>query len=951
MFQSSFFGRGLTARLLASSMLASAVAVPAAYAGTISGEVADASGTRTLRGAEVSLVELSQSAEVGQDGSYRFVNVPAGTYTLRVRYPGAEEQTRVITVTETSAAVESFALAARGAGGDTAVMDTVLVIGQQANLLSSLARQRASDTVDTVLTRDAIGQFPDQNVAEALRRAPGINVLNDQGEGRFVSVRGLDPNLNSASINGNRVLATGGDERAVALDVIPSELIESIEIKKSLTPDMDADTIGGSVEINTTSAFDRKKDLFSISYEGSYNDLNGKTSPKGSIDFIKLLGDRVGVSGGFSYYDREFSTDNIEMDGWQEEGYAEDLEYRDYDVRRERYGFTLGLDLRATDNTDLYVRGLYSSFDDTELRTRLVFGLGEASSVSGDTATFDSADEEITIERDLKDRREVQTVRTISAGGKTVEGPWTLTYDAAYSEADQTERGSIDPIIFRQDFEGDGLLGLTFDYSDLENPLFNVNFGGAAFNDPSAYEFDALERTTREDAKDKETALKFDVAREFALTNGTLEIKSGAKLRQRDKSLNFVFDIYDGYDGDLTLADVLGAPTYGLADIGAVPDLGRIRALTAPANLGAFELDALESEFASTVESYEADEEILAGYLMGKYQRGALRLIGGVRVEQTKTNTSGSRAELVEEGGEFNGVTLDEDTLFITPVSFSNDYTDVLPSLNIRYDVTEKIVARFGAFQSIIRPSFGKFAPRFIIEQNDDGEREGEFGNPDLDPYRASNFDATLEYYFSPEAVIQGGVFYKKIDDYIVDVVFDEPGTFNGIAYNEAVIPLNGESAEVRGIELSYGQAFTMLPGPFDGLIANVNYTYTDTEAEVQTDDGLRSIPLPTSSEHTYNIVIGYDKGPISLRVSGAGRSSYLDELGGDAESDRYVKPHFQIDASAKYRFTQNFQLFAELVNINDATYTAYQKGPGRERLLQYEEYGWTAKLGFKANF
>ena len=951
MFQSSFFGRGLTARLLASSMLASAVAVPVAHAGTISGEVADASGTRTLRGAEVSLVELSQSAEVGQDGSYRFVNVPAGTYTLRVRYPGAEEQTRVITVTETSTSVESFALAARGAGGDTAVMDTVLVIGQQANLLSSLARQRASDTVDTVLTRDAIGQFPDQNVAEALRRAPGINVLNDQGEGRFVSVRGLDPNLNSASINGNRVLATGGDERAVALDVIPSELIESIEIKKSLTPDMDADTIGGSVEINTTSAFDRKKDLFSISYEGSYNDLNGKTSPKGAIDFIKLLGDRVGVSGGFSYYDREFSTDNIEMDGWQEEGYAEDLEYRDYDVRRERYGFTLGLDLRATDNTDLYVRGLYSSFDDTELRTRLVFGLGEASSVSGDTATFDSADEEITIERDLKDRREIQTVRTISAGGKTVEGPWTLTYDAAYSEADQTERGSIDPIIFRQDFEGDGLLGLTFDYSDLENPLFNVNFGGAAFNDPSAYEFDALERTTREDAKDKETALKFDVAREFALTNGTLEIKSGAKLRQRDKSLNFVFDIYDGYDGDLTLADVLGAPTYGLADIGAVPDLGRIRALTAPANLGAFELDALESEFASTVESYEADEEILAGYLMGKYQRGALRLIGGVRVEQTKTNTSGSRAELVEEGSEFNGVTLDEDTLFITPVSFSNDYTDVLPSLNIRYDVTDKIVARFGAFQSIIRPSFGKFAPRFIIEQTDDGEREGEFGNPDLDPYRASNFDATLEYYFSPEAVIQGGVFYKKIDDYIVDVVFDEPGTFNGIAYNEAVIPLNGESAEVRGIELSYGQAFTMLPGPFDGLIANVNYTYTDTEAEVQTDDGLRSIPLPTSSEHTYNIVIGYDKGPVSLRLSGAGRSSYLDELGGDTESDRYVKPHFQIDASAKYRFIENFQLFAELVNINDATYTAYQKGPGRERLLQYEEYGWTAKLGFKANF
>ena len=955
MFQSSFFGRGLTARLLASSMLATAVAVPMASAATISGEVSDSTGTRTLRGAEVSLVELNQNAEVGQDGSYRFVNVPAGTYTLRVRYPGAEEQTRVITIAEADTATESFTLAPRGTTGDTAVMETVLVIGQQANLLSSIARQRASDTVETVLTRDAIGQFPDQNVAEALRRAPGINVLNDQGEGRFVSVRGLDPNLNSASINGNRVLATGGDERAVALDVIPSELIESIEIKKSLTPDMDADTIGGSVEINTTSAFDRKKDLFSVSYEGSYNDLNGKTSPKGSLDFIKLIGDNIGVSGGFSYYDREFSTDNVEMDGWSQTDdglvYAEDLEYRDYDVRRERYGFTLGLDFRASENTDLYVRGLYSSFDDTELRTRLVFGLGEASGGTDTTASFDSADEEITIERDLKDRREIQTVTTISAGGKTVTGPWTLKYDAAYSEADQTERGSVDPIIFRQDFEGDGLLGLTFDYSDLELPTFNIDFGAAAFNDPTAYEFDELERTTREDAKDKEASFKFDVAREFALTNGTFEVQSGAKYRQRDKSLNFVIDLFDGYDGGLTLADALGSPSYGLADIGAVPSLDRIRALTVPAAVGAFERNALDSEFASTVESYEADEEILAGYLMGKYQAGDLRLIGGVRVEQTKTNTSGNRAELVEEGALVGGVALEEDTLFITPVSFSNDYTDILPSVNLRYDVTDKVVARFGAFQSIIRPSFGKFAPRFVIEENDDGEREGEFGNPDLDPYRATNFDATLEYYFSPEAVLQGGVFYKKIDDYIVDVVFDEPGTFNGIAYNEAVIPLNGESAEVRGLELSYGQAFTMLPAPFDGLIANVNYTYTDTEAEVQTDDGLRTIPLPTSSKHTYNIVIGYDKGPLSLRVSGAGRSSYLDELGGDADEDRYVEPHFQIDASAKYRITQNFQLFGELVNINDATYTAYQRGPGRDRLLQYEEYGWTAKFGFKANF
>lgn len=931
-------------------MLATAAIAPVAAAGEVKGEVVDASGTRALRGATVSIVELGLTAQVESDGAFRFANLPAGSYTLRVQYPGAAEQSRTIEVSETGEITESFSLASRSYGEDDAVMDTVLVIGQQANLLSSIARQRASDTVETVLTRDAIGQFPDQNVAEALRRAPGINVLNDQGEGRFVSVRGLDPNLNSASINGNRILATGGDERAVALDVIPSELIESIEIKKSLTPDMDGDTIGGSIEINTTSAFDRKKDYFSASLEGSYNDLNEKTSPKGSVDFIKLFGDRVGVAGGFSYYDREFSTDNIEMDGWSEADdgtiYAEDVEYRDYDVRRERYGLTLGVDFRLNDTTDLYARGLYSSFDDTELRTRLIFGFSEQpSSGTGTTAAFDSADGRIQIRRDLKDRGEAQTISTFSAGGKTETGPWKFTYDAAYSEADQTEDGSLDPIRFQARYQTPGALGVTFDYSDLEQPEFSIDFGQAAFVDPNRYGFTLLERTTEERAKDKEASFKGDVARSFALSNGTLEVKTGAKLRQREKSLNFVFDVFDGYDGDFTLADVAGEPTYGLADISPVPGLGPVRSFV-NSNIALFELNQLDTDFASNAETFEAEEDILAGYLQGKLEIDKLRLIGGVRVEQTETTTRGNRTLIIEEGALVGGVPLDEDTLFLTPVSFDNEYTDVLPSLNIRYDLNEKMVARFGAFQSLIRPSFGKFAPRFIIEENEDNERTGEFGNPDLDPYRATNFDATLEYYFSPEAVIQGGVFYKKIDDFIVDAEF-ENGVFAGIAYDEAIIPINGDEAEVRGFEFAYGQAFTMLPAPFDGLLANVNYTYTDAEGDVLG----RTVPLPTSSKHTYNIVLGYEKGPLSLRLSGAGRSSYLDELGGDEESDRYVKSHFQIDASAKYRINQNFQIFGEMVNINDATYTAYQEGPGRNRLLQYEEYGWTAKFGVKANF
>ncbi len=894
----------------------------------------------------MTIVQLGLRATVGADGRYRFGDVPAGTYTLRVRFAGAREETREVVVPATGDVAVDFVLSPLASM--TGDVDDVLVIGQRANFLSAITRQRNADTVQTVLTRDAIGQFPDQNVAEALRRAPGINVLNDQGEGRFVSVRGLDPNLNSASINGNRVLATGGDERAVALDVIPSELIESIEIKKSLTPDMDGDTIGGSIDIATTSSLDRRRNLYTASIEGSYNDQNEKTSPKGSFDFVHKFSDRFGIAGGASYYNREFATDNVEMDGWEEDGgnvYAEDLEYRDYDVTRERYGATLTLDYRPNDATQLYLRGLYSKFDDTELRTRLSFGFDEPTSTTADSATFDSADGRIRVERDLKDRREVQSVRTVSAGGRTDMGAWRFNYDVAYSEADQTEDGSIDPVVFRRDFEEAGELGVTIDYSDLRRPGYLVNFGEANLLRASDYEFDALERTTDEDARDREFSAKFDAAYDMFVGSNSVELKFGAKARQREKRLSFVFDIYDGYDGDFTLADVPGSQTYGLAVIDPLPGLTQIRDFFAT-NRALFERNDLDSDFASNAESYTADEDIYAGYAQARFETGTLRVIGGVRVEHTETELNGSRLDLVEEGATRDGVVLDEDSLFITPVQYDRSYTDALPSLNIRYTAAPDLIARFGAFRSVVRPSFGQQAPRFLIEENEDGERSGEFGNPDLDPYKAWNFDATLEYYLAPEAVIQGGLFYKSIEDYIVAAEFED-GVFNGIAYDEAVIPVNGEEATVFGVELSYGQALTFLPGPFDGLLVNLNYTYTDAEGEVLG----RTVPLPTSSEHTFNAVLGYEKGPVSLRAAGAYRSGYLDELGGDADSDRYVKSHFQVDLSAKYRVTPNVQLFGELVNANDATYTAFQRGPGRDRLLQYEEYSWTGKFGVRLNF
>ncbi|WP_300536413.1 TonB-dependent receptor [Sphingosinicella sp.] len=936
-------------RLMAALFAVTSLSTPA-FAGTLVGSVVDAGGVRGLQGAEVELVELGRRTSAGPDGSFRFADVPSGSYTLRAIYAGADESSTSVSVTEDGTTRVDVALSA----GDDSL---ILVIGQQANLGSAIARQRAADGVASVLTRDAVGQFPDQNVAESLRRLPGVNILNDQGEGRFVSIRGLDPELNSSSLNGVRLPAPESDVRSVALDVISSDLIESIEVKKSLTPDMDADTIGASIEINTTSAFARKKDLLKLSAEGSYNDLTNHLSPKGGIDFSTKLSDNVGVAGGISYYKRKFATDNMEMDGWDEDDgivYADTVEYRDYDVERERISASLSFDFKAGESTTLYVRGLYSQFDDKEYRRRLTFEMDEAPSEGTDTtATFLSDDGEISVQRDLKDRFESQKIRSLTMGGETETGPWKLVYSASWAKSSERENGSIDPVVFERKFEEEGEFGVTFDYS---KPMFTghtITAGNDLFLDPSEYEFDKAEITTLSDAQDEEYALKADVSHVFALGTGEFTVQGGAKARWREKFYNGTFDVYDGFDGDsdLTLADVLGAQDYGLAVIDPVPGKTSFRKFF-NTNRGLFELDPVDTAQMSAESDYSVDEDILAAYLLGRWDSSTLRIIGGVRMERTKNRMIGNVVTLVEEGGEFGGVEVEEDTVFVTSQSFSRNYTDWLPSLTVRYEPVPNVVLRAAGYKNLMRPKLSSLAPRAVIEDN-----EGEFGNPDLKPYRAWNADLSVEYYFGRNAAVSAGVFYKDVKNYIIEYTVD--GGDAGIPYNgqlldKATTWINGDTAKIRGFEFSYSQAFDFLPAPFDGLLAQFNYTYTDAEGRVTTDgdlSALRDIDLQASSKHTFNAVLGYEKGPISLRVAGAYRSKYLDELNDEADQDRYVASHFQLDLSAKYKVTENIQLFGEWVNVTDEPYFAYQNFGGSRRLLQYEEYSWTAKFGVKATF
>ncbi|GAO76835.1 MULTISPECIES: TonB-dependent receptor [unclassified Sphingopyxis] len=938
--------RTVRSRILLGTCLSLAAALPtAAFASDIVGTVTDATDTRALQSTELRLVELGRVVESGRDGSFRFTDIPAGTYTLEARYSGAEPRTQEVVVPETGSVTANVLLGTDGA---------ILVVGQAANLASSLSRQRAADGVESVLTRDGIGQFPDQNVAESLRRLPGVNILNDQGEGRFVSVRGLDPELNAASINGARVPAPESDVRSVALDVVPSELIESIEVKKSLTPDMDGDTIGASIEINTTSAFDRKKDLFSVKLEGSYNDYADAVTPKGSFDFSTRITDNFGIAGGISYYQRKFETDNIEAADWDEVGgiaFARELQYRDYDVERKRLGGSLSLDWRPSDTTKLYARGLYSRFSDQEYRGDIIFILDEEriNPVSG-TATsanflsnqqgVEPTDESprIEVRRRMKDRFEKQQIGSLVVGGETETGPWKLTYSGSYSKATERENGSVDPTRFRARFAGSGAnqVGVNFDYSDPRRPAFTITGNTALFNNPASYGFNELELTDLSDSKDREWGVRGDVAREFAMDAGTFTLQGGVKSRWRKKSYDLDALVYDGYDGTYTLADVLGSGyNYRIQDLGPLP--GK----TSPSdfynnNTDSFELNDADTIINSASSDYSIKEDVLAGYVLGRFDGSAVRVVGGVRFERTYND--------------IRAFATNEDTLDVTPNRSTRSYTDWLPSLTLRFEPAQNLVLRLAGYKNLVRPKLSNLAPRVLVNEDLDAE----FGNPNLKPYRAWNIDASAEYYFGNNSAITAGVFWKSIDDFIVEVTDNTPGEILGIDYERATTFTNGETAKVKGIELSFAQRFTFLPSPLDGLLLNANYTFTDAKGTVFAGDDLtdpRRINLPASSKHTFNVVLGYEKGPISLRAAGTYRDKYLDELGGGADEDRYIDQHFQLDLSAKFRVTNNVRLFAEWVNVTDAPYFAYQNFEGAKRILQYEKYSWTAKFGVSANF
>ncbi|ROQ21083.1 TonB-dependent receptor [Marinimicrobium koreense] len=928
-------------------LVALCAAVQAQSTGAISGHVTDATGEFTFPDAEVRIEGQRRREVTGRDGSFRFNNVPEGQYELVSEYGGAMPERVAVTVIAGETAEVSIRIGGGSEQDNANQLKGLLIDSQAAGQAAAINRRRRAPSVIDVLSSDSVGNFPDQNVAEALQRAPGLSVQRDQGEGRFVVIRGIDPSFNSTTINGMRIPGPEADSRAVNLDAISSDLVESVEITKAITPDMDGDAVGGNIEVKTLTAFDLGGRSGSVTVGGSYNTTNEETSPDISASYTDLFSigdgeDNLGIAFAVSQFDRDTVSDGIEGAPWEMTETPEgnevnallEGEQRDYVLTRKRTSVALNFDYRPTDTDEYYLRTMYSEFDDAETKEENIFKFeeGDIEGLDADSGEFVGAE----YEKAHSDSNKIVEITSYSLGGKNERNNWTFDYNLGYATAG--EAGDLE--ITGETLAEDVAMG--YDKSgDAQQPLLYV-IGDQGSN---ASDF-ILESAEGESVfnEERELAVAFNAQRDVMFGEVPGFIKFGAKTRQREKENNIDISIYEDFGDTYSIADFaqdspVDYPPRG--DFGPAVDRDKYRDFFY-GNRDNFELNAEDSLIDSAAEDYDIEEDINAAYVMAQAEFKRLTVIGGVRVEETDYAARGTQVTIDEN--------VNDGEPQLNAFSDSKSYSHVLPSLHLNYALQDNMAVRAALTSTIARPGFEAAGPWQIIEiegSGDDIERVAETGNPDLEPLESTNFDLRWEYYPTGVSLMSAGFFYKDISNYFLTANVAGEAPFE--AFDEVTQTINGGDAELYGIELAYIRQFDFLPGPWDGLLLDASYTFTDSESDLPERDS--GIPLPGQSDHIASFALGYEKHGFNIRVAAAYRSEFFEETddASDPMFDRYQDNHLQVDITSKYRINDMAQVYLNLVNINDEPLYAYWGSS--EFNSQYEEYGPTIEAGVRLDF
>jgi TonB-dependent receptor len=931
----------------ASALLA--LPLPAQSTGTISGVVTDPQGA-FIQGAEIRLEGSDLTATTDRSGRYRLDSVPAGPQRVTASYLGLPD----ITVPVTAAAGRDTTADLAIKAGETVVMKAFVVESIAEGQARAVNRQRASDIFQNIIASDALGRLPDASVGEALARLPGISIQVDRGEPDKIAVRGLSPKYNSVALNGERVPAVSDstevyDNRSVSLNTVPTDMISSIEVTKASTPDIEADSLGGAVNLVTKSSLDFRRRVLSGKVEAGYNHLTEKEQYSANFTYgDRFLGGKVGLllTGAFQFNNRGIEGLNVVyLAPTTVGGVVYDSIFSEFDIRfrhldRVRKGVSGQLDFKTGSDSRHWVRAFYNVFEDREQRRRLITRLGNGGTIlpgtNNTTGLFDGGR---VLRRDRNGKKRTD-LANFAAGGVWEKDRYKLDYSASYSWTAFKVRRTEAQFEYRitdylannaiPDFSYDRT---DFNFPTLSDPLGHiVNYPRQEIGNRGAYNVRDDDNTE----EDLTAAANLNIPATFAGHPGSW--KFGFKHRTKDKDMrpqNFSYTRTGPVE--LYLSNFLDPKIVipileGRYRIGPSTEMVAVRDHFY-ANPTLFTVNQATAITDNLPGTYVATENITAGYAMATVTVGKLRLVGGVRYEHTSSEYTG------------NVLSFSPTAAFLgaTKVTTSSNYGHVFPSVVGTYRFTDRKLLRVGVTRSIARPDYGDLNPRRNI--NDDVDRISE-GNPDLKPLLSTNFDVSFEWYLKSAGSVTLGAFYKDIKNFS----YTANSLINGGTYNgwRLVRPENGPSGKLRGLELGWTQSLKFLPKPFDGLGVQANYTWVDGEAGIPGRGTLDR--LPDQADKVSNFQLYYEKFPFSARVAYNFNGRYIRTLGVDALNDEWFDHINTIDASLSYTLRKGWNLYVEGKNLTDAvTRRIYMGRP--DRPAEHEYPGWSAVAGLKLEF
>lgn len=891
----------------------------AAQSGSITGVVVDGASGLTLGGVSVQIPQLNRVAVTNTEGRFLLLSVPAGSHQVEAHYIGygTGRQSATVVAGEVSALrVELRTQAVE--------LEGVTVTGQRVGQAAALNQQMNAASVTNVVASDQIGRFPDANIGDAMKRIPGIVVLQDQGEARFGVIRGTAPQLNSVTLNGERIPSAEAEIRSVQLDLIPSDMVSAIEVTKALTPDMDADAIGASVNVVTRSA--PASERLSLTAGTGYNLLMEK--PMGIFSGVyanRFADGKLGLVLSGSYHNHQLGSDNIEgeWDGTDARPWVALWEIRRYDVQRIRRSVSASLDYRLAEGHALTYRGMYNHRDDFENRFRLRYNLGEPNA---------SGIQQTEVRRQLKfgtpdlrnARREDQRTQSHALSGQHLLGGAALDWSLQYARASE-DRPNERYIQFRN-----RRLDGRVDVSNPERPF--VTLLDASADTPAQMGFHEMSEEFQW-TKDEDLNARVDLR--LPLASGRSELQFGARHRDKTKLRENDFYEYEPLSGlqnmaATTTADFtrpfLPGQQYRTG-LFPTPEWGSRLGL---GDRSSFAEERILEEFVPA--NFDAAETVTAGYAMLNQKLGErASLVAGVRVENTSVDYTGNEYDL--------------DTEAARAINGTSSYTNVFPSAILRFDLGGQRIVRAAWTNTIARPNYYDLVPYRIVSREDS---EIEIGNPELKPTRSMNLDLMYEQYFASVGIFSAGLFYKDISDFIFGYAqrnARDPVT--GGTFDVLTQPLNGAAASLLGFEVAFQR---QIFGPFS---VYGNYTYTNSSIEDAPFEGrdLTELPLPGTSKHSANGSLSYDTDRLSLRASVNFQDDFLDPDGGvgdEAYFDRWYDRSFTVDLNGEFSIVPRARFFFEANNLTNQPLRYYQGI--RSRTMQAEYYSARIQTGLKVD-